>query len=107
MPASKFVAAVTIVLTAAIWSHGSAAQEERVSGNMSGLPQVQGGWVIELGHDGEQAQGDGEAGTELPAADQAQATAPLHHSGGTGIEMIVGGQGNGGVARKETLPIVD
>jgi len=84
-------------------SHNGAAQEERITGDMNNNRGFQGGWVIEVGED-EQMQGD--INVQPAETTQSQVAEPVRQ-GGAGIEMIIGGQGNGGVAKKGTLPVVD
>lgn len=103
IPRNNILASV-LLITLAGWGQSSLAQE-RISGGMNKKPGFEGGWVLEVG---EEEPTQGEINVELDGAVpvQQQTAAPAQ-TAGPGVEMIVGGQGSDGVAKKGTLPVVD
>jgi hypothetical protein len=92
---------LVIVLTLALWNRPGSAQEE-TSGSPYIIRSPQGGWVMDFGDKEEQAQG-ADSATPVQTVEPA---APVRQVG-PGVEMIIGGQGSGGVAKRGTLPVVD
>lgn len=98
MPTSKPLS-IALTLLALMHSTGIFAQATQEAD--TSVRPVQGPAIIELD---EQQQTPG-TGTTAPETQTGTTVTPA--SGGRGVEMIVGGQGNGGVAKKATLPVVD
>lgn len=98
MPTSKplYIALILLALTNSAGIFAQATQEADTS-----VRTVQGPAIIELN---EQQQTPG-TGITAPETQTGNTVPPA--SGGPAVEMIVGGQGSGGIAKKATLPVVD
>jgi hypothetical protein len=108
MPKNSLLSVSAVIVSLVLfWGQNTFSQESNSGSVTDPTVDFKGGWVIEIG-DQEQTGGEFYSPpVQVPVTEPSQPAGGVHQPGSRGIEYIVGGQGSGGVAKKQTLPIVD